>query len=142
MSEDIIFSCNPKDEVEGIPYFARMSHKIRLERDGDLHADYQSNLGGGFDLWICQFLNVEYTDLVNVIRDGASDAEALEWCRERGAKLESPQLDWWVSYMRNRGYSDDLSVILEKRKVEAGFGNRCDIECFFDFIDADEGRLN
>ena len=142
MSEEIIYPVSPKDEIEGIPYFARMCHKIRLERDGELHADYQSNLGGGFGLWICQFLTVEYTELVKVVRDGASDAEALQWAKDQGAKLESPGIDWWLSYMRNRGYADDLAEILEKRKIEAGFGNRDDIASFFDFIDADEGRLN
>ena len=35
----------------------------------------------------------------------------------------------------------DLRARLAQRKEEAGMGDREDIQCFVDFIDADEGRL-
>ncbi len=140
MSDDIIFPCSPQDEVLGIPYFARMCHKIRLERDGDLDKDYQPNLGKGFDKWICELLEIDYADLVKIVHMENSNETVLYWAYENGIKPESPKLDWWLSYMRNRGHNDDLSEKLEKRKVDAGFGGRDDIASFFDFIDAEEGR--
>jgi len=43
--------------------------------------------------------------------------------------------------MRNRGFRDDFAELLQTRKEQAGFGERDEIKAFFDFIDADEGRL-
>lgn len=140
MSDDIIYPRSPKDEVLDLPYFARMCHKIRLMRDGDLHADYQPNLGKGFDLWTCELLDIQYDDLVKVVQAEPSDETALYWAYENGSKPCELKLKWWLSYMRNRGYNDDLSEVLETRKVDAGFGGRDDIASFFDFIDAEEGR--
>jgi len=140
MSEEMIYPKSPREEVGGIPYFVRMCDKIRKFAAGELHEDYHANLGKGFDLWTCQFLGIDYQDLVDVVTSGKSDEEALEWAFAQAGKPQPPQLDWWLSYMRNRGYKDELSERLEERKVEAGFGGRDDIACFFDFIDAEEGR--
>ncbi len=141
MSEETIMPCSPKVEVLGIPYFARMCDKIRLERDGKLGADYQPNLGLGMDLWTCQLLEIDYLDLVKIARMEKNDETVLYWAFETGVKPEVPVLDWWKSYMRNIGYNDDYSEKLEMRKIEAGFGGRDDIQTFFDFIDADEDRI-
>ncbi|MGY8651523.1 MAG: hypothetical protein ACKVKM_12055, partial [Verrucomicrobiia bacterium] len=35
----------------------------------------------------------------------------------------------------------DLRARLAQRKEDTGMGDRNDIQCFVDFIDADEGRL-
>ena len=35
----------------------------------------------------------------------------------------------------------ELRALLHRRKEDAGFGDRDDIQCFVDFIDADEERL-
>ncbi|HEU0274181.1 MAG TPA: hypothetical protein VFQ83_06615 [Candidatus Udaeobacter sp.] len=43
--------------------------------------------------------------------------------------------------MRKRGWNDEISEILERRKKETGMTDRPDIQTFFQFIDADEGRL-
>jgi hypothetical protein len=43
--------------------------------------------------------------------------------------------------MRKRGWNDDVSEILERRKKEAAMADRSDIQTAFQFIDADEGRL-
>ena len=117
-----------------------MCHKIRLHAAGDLHEDYQPNLGKGFDLWTCQFFGVEYADLVEKVKSGADDEAVLAWVRETGASRSELEQDWWLSYMRNRGHRDDLSEILESRKQEAGLGNREDVVSFFGFIDAEEGH--
>jgi hypothetical protein len=43
--------------------------------------------------------------------------------------------------MRKRGWNDELSEILKRRKKEAGMAGRSEIQTMFTFIDADEGRL-
>ena len=134
------YPCSPKDEIEGLIYFPRLCDKIRLMKDGLLADDYHANLGGGMDLWICQFLGVDYDELAKIVRDGASDSEALAWARENGTARPDYEAAWWNAYMRTRGFRDDLSERLATRIEESGFGGRTDILSFMDYIDADEGR--
>ncbi|WP_026292675.1 DUF5069 domain-containing protein [Rubritalea marina] len=141
MQVDTVYPRSTKDEIDGLPYFLRMCHKVRLHAAGELGDDYQANLGKGMDLWTCQLLQVEYQELVHFITaSGADDRAALDWCYENGTKPESPIKDWWCSYMRNCGFQDGLSERLLMRVAEAGLQNRPDIHTFFDFIDAEEGR--
>ncbi len=140
VNQTSIFPKSPLEEVGGIPYFVRMCDKIRLEASGDLHADYLSNLGGGFDKWTCEYLRIDYLDLVAKVQSGLNDSEALEWAVSVGGERTSEERDWWLSYMLNRGHRDDLSELLEKRKSESELEGRDDIVSFFGLIDADEGR--
>ena len=43
--------------------------------------------------------------------------------------------------MRKRGWNDEVSEMVVRRKTEAGMTDRSDIQTSFQFIDADEGRL-
>ena len=43
--------------------------------------------------------------------------------------------------IEQRGWNDELSEILKRRKKEAGMAGRSEIQTMFTFIDADEGRL-
>ncbi|GAA5496827.1 protein of unknown function [Rubritalea squalenifaciens DSM 18772] len=140
MSTATTFPRSPKDEIDGIPYFPRMVDKIRKFAAGELHEDYHKNLGKALDLWTCQLLKIEYSELVDFVQGGATDEEALAWSFEKGGKPEATVKEWWCSYARNRGFRDDLSEKLELRKAEAGMADRHDICSFFDFMDAEEGR--
>ncbi|MGJ8658045.1 MAG: DUF5069 domain-containing protein [Akkermansiaceae bacterium] len=131
---------SPFEEVGGIPYFVRMCDKIRLDAAGKLSADYQSNLGGGFDKWACEYLGVDYADLVAKVQSGLDDVAALAWAQSAGVARSAVEREWWICYMRNRGCRDDIGELFLKRKSEYGFGDRADIMSFFDLIDADEGR--
>ena len=42
--------------------------------------------------------------------------------------------------MRKRGWNDEISETLKRRKKESGMAGRSEIETMFAFIDADEGR--
>lgn len=132
---------SPRDEVSGYVYFARLCSKVRLRAAGKLDPDFYPNMGKAMDLWTCQFLHVNYEDLSQVILGGASDQEALEWCWENGTKPSQHELEWWNSYMRNRGIRDDMTEKLVFRKAEAGWEDRDEILSFFDYLDADDGRL-
>src|SRR5690606_30117729 len=132
--------CSPRLETDGIIYFPRLCDKVRLQAAGSLHPDYHGNLGKGMDLWTCQFLGVAYDDLAGVIRDGASDGEALAWARGTGTGRPDHEAAWWRAYMTTRGFRDDLAERLSQRKAESGFAHRDDIQTFMDYIDADEGR--
>ena len=141
MTHTVGFPRSPKDEIDDLPYFLRMCDKIRIHADSKLHSDYHPNLGKAMDLWTCQLLKVDYADLVKfIIQIGADDRAALDWCYEKGEKPESPVKDWWCSYLRNCGYNDQLSAKLAQRKADDGLAHRDDINTFFDYMDAEEGR--
>jgi len=131
---------SPKDELHGIPYLPRLCDKIRLHAAGELEPEYHANLGRGMDLWTCQFLGVDYAALSERVQTGASDADILEWARKEGVQRPDYEFAWWKSYMLTRGFRDDLSQRLIERKAESGMSDRHDIQCFMDYIDADEGR--
>jgi hypothetical protein len=42
--------------------------------------------------------------------------------------------------MRKRGWNDEITEILKRRKKEAGMAGHPEIDTMFAFIDADEGR--
>ncbi len=138
---DYIPPASPRDEVHGYVYFARLCSKVRLRSSGALDPEFEPNMGKAMDAWTCQFLHVDYEDLKHVILDGATDEQALEWCWENGKRPDEHELEWWSSYMRNRGFRDDFTEKLVFRKEEAGWQDRDEIQSFFDYLDADDGRL-
>jgi hypothetical protein len=117
-----------------------MLDKIRLMDAGKLHPDLHQNLGRGMDLWLCQFLGVDYEELKSKVLSGASDQEALAWAREHGLSRTDYELAWFTAYMKTRGFRDDLSERLAERKKEAPHTDREDVLTFMDYIEADEGR--
>ena len=139
MAESI--PCSPRLETDGVLYFPRLCDKIRLHQAGELHPGYHANLGSGMDLWTCQFLGVGYDSLAEIVKGGASDDEAMTWCRANGTQRADHEAQWWRCYMLTRGFRDDLSERLAQRIKESGFQDRTDILTFMDYIDADEGRL-
>ena len=118
-----------------------MLDKIRLYAKGELHPEYHANLGKGFDEKCVTFLRITYNQLVERVKQGGSDEEILQWCFSVGRKPSADGVYVWNEFMRKRGWSDEVSQTLERRKREAGMADRSEIETAFQFIDADEGRL-
>lgn len=131
---------SPHEKVGTLVYFGRMLDKIRLHAAGKLPADYIPNLGDGFDKACVQLLGLPYDTVVERVKQGGSDEELLAWCREKGRPLIDQDMYVWNEFMRKRGWNDSGSERLQQRKAEGGFGGRDDIQTFFDYIDADEGR--
>lgn len=131
---------SPRVMVEDLVYFGRMLDKIRLEKAGQLPADYRENLGQGFDKACCEFLGVGYEKLKERVRQGGTDAEILEWCGKQGKARDVEERKIWSVYLSKRGWRDEMSDRLVFRKKEAGWEGRNEIQTFFDYIDADEGR--
>ncbi len=129
---------NSNEKVGGIVYFGRMLDKIRLNSQGKLPADYHKNLGIGFDGRCVRFLHLDYQALVKRVAHGGSDLEILDWCFQKGQKPTDEEIEVWNGFLSKRGWRDDASESLEKSKRENGFGNRSDIQTYFDFHKADE----
>jgi hypothetical protein len=131
---------SPYVKVGGLVYFARMLDKIRQHAKGELPLDYQTNLGRGFDASCAAFLRIDYNKLVERVKEGGSDEEILHWCFDNGRQPSEAEIYVWDEFMRKRGWNDEVSGTLKRRKKEAGMAGRSEIETMFSFIDADEGR--
>jgi Domain of unknown function (DUF5069) len=132
---------SPTEKVRGLFYFGRMLDKIRLHANDELPDDYHANLGKGFDEKCVNFLLINYDQLVQRVKRGGTDEEILQWCFENGRKPNENDIYVWNEFMRKRGWNDEVSEILERRKEDAGMSDRSDIQTAFQFIDADEERL-
>jgi gluconokinase len=132
---------SPSEKVGGLFYFGRMLDKIRLHAKGELPPDYHANLGKGFDEKCANFLRINYDQLVERVKRGGMDEEILQWCLENGRRPDETDVYVWNEFMRKRGWNDEVSQILKRRKREAGMTDRSEIQTSFQFIDADEGRL-
>jgi len=126
--------------VGGLVYFGRMLDKIRSHAKGELPPDYQANLGKGFDGSCVRLLEVDYDQLVERAKQGGTDDEILRWCFSMGRQPSDDEIRVWNEFMRKRGWNDEVSETLERRKKEAGMAARSEIETMFAFIDADERR--
>lgn len=131
---------SPAAKVGGIVYFGRMLDKIRAHAKGNLPEDYQPNLGKGFDRSCVEFLEINYDELATRTKEGGTDEEILAWCFAKGRRPTEDQMHIWNEWMRKRGWNDDVSEMLIRRKREAGMEGQAEIETMFQFIDADERR--
>ena len=131
---------SPSAKVGGLVYFGRMLDKIRAHAKHELPEEYQANLGKGFDDFCVKFLRVNYDDLVARVKEERTDEEILWWCFDIGGRPSETEIFIWNEFMRKRGWNDDISSTLKRRKKEAGMAGRSEIETMFAFIDADEGR--
>ena len=131
---------SPQVEVGGLVYFGRMVDKLRLEQAGRLPEDYRENMGKGFDQACVNFLGVGYEKLRERVRQGGSDEEILDWCGVKGKAKDAEERKVWSAYLAKRGWRDEMADRLDFRKKEAGWESRSEIQTFFDYIAADEGR--
>src|ERR1019366_10738265 len=95
-----IYPKSPREMVGGMRYFARLLDKIRLHARGELGADYHENLGktNAADGVICNFLRVNYAELRERVLAGGKHEEILEWCYEKGRRLNEGELGGWDGF--------------------------------------------
>ena len=128
------------EKVGGIVFFGRMLDKIRLNAAGQLPPGY--NLGTAdrtwFDARCTRFLGVEYAAVVARARGGGTDEEILEWCFQQGRRPSPEEIEIWNGFMVTYGWRDGSKEELAEVKRKRGFGERDDIQTWFDFHRADE----
>jgi len=134
------FPRSPHDRIHGLVYFLRMVDKIRLHAEGELGEDYIPNLGKAFDARCSSFLGINYDALVTAVVGGLSDEEAWNWAAAHGKVPTEEQIEVWNGFMLKRGWRDEATETLLRRKKEGGFETRDDIQTMFDYLDLDEGR--
>ena len=123
-------------------WFPRMLDKIRLHARGELPVEYIPWLGKGFDGRCLRYLRVDYDALVARVLQGGTDAEILQWCFTQGRVLSEEDIAIWSDFLRKRGWRDSSAVLadLEDSKKQSGLGHRAELDTYFRFNDADEGR--
>lgn len=134
------FPRSPYDKIGGLYYFGRMFDKVVLLEAGELPDDYLDNIGTGFDKRCCNFLDISYEQFKELVNSGSSVEATLEAAYKIGRRPSEEEMEIWNEFLRKRGWNDEATEILEKRKRESGFENRTEIRTMFDYLDADEGR--
>ena len=133
---------SPKEMTSGMMYFPRMLDKIRLHARGELGEEYRANLGipKSADGACLNFLRVNYDDLCKRVQQGGTDEEILEWCYEKGRRLNEGDLMVWNGFASKLGWNDFATPMLEEQKKKYGITHRTDIVTIPDLMDLDEKR--
>ena len=134
---------SPRHQTGGLFVFARILDKIRLDAAGQLPAGYHVGIVPGnrtFDDRVCRLLGVDFDALKARTLASGSDEEVLEWCFAHGRRPDAEQVEIWNGFISKRGWRDSAQSGFDKAKAEAGFAAREDIQCYFDLMDAEEGR--
>ncbi len=137
--------CSPYDKEAGLVWVPRMLDKARLMREGELHEDYQPNLGKGHDGRCCTFLQVDYEEITRRIADGRDDSAVVEWCFESGRRPNDLDIELWNGFTAKLGWRDEnerISAAFADRKKAYGIEDREDIQTFFQLIEYDEDRAS
>lgn len=125
--------------VGRLVHFGRMLDKIRLHVSGRLPADYQANLGIGFDGRTCSFLGIDYARLRDRTLEGGCDEAILQWAHDHGGPRSDDQCEIWNRFMMKLGWRDDRAPVLQERIASHRYEGNA-IETMFDFNDFDEDR--
>jgi hypothetical protein len=139
---NFIFPRSPRETMCGWMHLPRYIDKIRLHLAGQLHPDYQPNLGQGFDgLWL-KTAGVTHEQMLDVVRSSITDGQVADWVRHN-VKRTDQEKQAHAQAMLAYPKPDDAAgqERLQQRKAAAGLAHRSDIRCFVDFIDADEKRI-
>ncbi len=135
---------SPKETIAGLMYFPRMLDKTRMRTRGELHEDYHPNLGNPTkaDGVICNFLRVKFDELSNRVQEGGSDEEILEWCYEKGRRLNQGDIVVWNGFISKLGWNDFATPMLEEQKRKLCVADRTDIATIPDLMDLEEKRTS
>ena len=130
--------------MAGWTYLPRFIDKIRLAGAGELHSDYQPNyLSKGFDAKWLETAGLEAEEFVAMVNNTITDGQVADWISEN-VEVDEATRDLFNDAVGNYGADEanpELRQRLAQRKEEASMGDRDDVQCLVDFIDADEGRL-
>jgi hypothetical protein len=137
----IIYPRSPRETMCGWMHLPRYIDKIRLHFAGKLHSDYQPNFGKGFDgLWL-EFAGVDEKQFLEVVRNSVTDGEVCDWVLKNVKKPDSVKNEHRQRMMNYPKKDDaDGQERLKMRKGQSGLSHRDDVQCFVDYIDADEKR--
>ncbi|MGI8964803.1 MAG: DUF5069 domain-containing protein, partial [Limisphaerales bacterium] len=139
---EIIYPRSPREVMSGWVCLPRFVDKIRLHLAGKLHLDYQENFTHGFDGAWLKAAGLTPEQFIEVVKNSITDGEVADWVLKNVKKSDAEKAahrEQVLNYGRNG--DEALQARLKLRKEQNGLAHRDDIQCFVDFIDADEKRI-
>jgi hypothetical protein len=143
MSDAIIYPRSAREVMAGWAYLPRFVDKIRLHLAGRLHPDYQENFAHkGFDAKWLAAAGLTADQFIPVVRDSLTDGQVCDWVAKHVVRSAAEKAAFNQAAL-DYGRENDPAVKarLKMRKEQSGLSHREDIQCFVDYIDADERRL-
>jgi hypothetical protein len=138
---EIIYPRSPRETMCGWMHLPRYIDKIRLHLVGKLHPDYQANFGKGFDAIWLELAGVDEKQFVEVVRNSITDGQVADWVLKNAAKPDSVKASHRERMLNYPAKGNaEMQERLKLRKQQSGLSHRDDIQCFVDYIDADEKR--
>lgn len=139
---NIIYPRSPRETIDGWHHLPRYLDKIRLHLAGKLHADYQENLGKGFDgMWL-KAAGVTHEQMIEVVKNSVIDGEVCDWVHHHVKKSPAEKTALWQDVLSCPKAGDEAAnARFKTRKKQSGIAHRDEIQCFVDYIDADEKRI-
>ena len=137
----MIYPRSPRETMAGWIYLPRFVDKIRLHLAGRLHPDYQENFTKGLDGAWLKHAGVRAEEFIEVVRNSIIDGQVADWVLKnvRKSDVEKAAHRQFTLTLGN-AENPEMHERLKMRKSQAGLAHRDDIQCFVDFIDADEKR--
>jgi hypothetical protein len=125
----------------GWVYLPRFVDKIRLDLAGKLHTDYQANFTKGFDGAWLKAAGVTAEQMIEAVKNSITDGQVADWVAKNVHKSDVEKAAF-NNFVLNRGREGgEVAARLNLRKKESGLEHRDDLQCFVDYIDADEKRI-
>ncbi len=143
MSNDLVYPRSARETMAGWAYLPRFVDKIRLHLAGKLRADYQENFAHkGFDAKWLEAAGLTADSFIALVKSTITDGQVCDWVA-KNVKKSAEEKAAFNTAVLNYGRGDDpaLKARLQMRKEQSGLGQRDDIQCFVDYIDADEKRI-
>ena len=139
---NLIYPRSPRETMDGWHYLPRYIDKIRLYLTGKLHADYQENLGKGFDGFWLKAAGLTHEQFLNIVKNTVTDGEVCDWVNQNVKKTAAEKEAHWQDVL-SRPLANDAAACarFKMRKEQSGLTHRDDLQNFVDYIDADEKRL-
>ncbi|HLX95080.1 MAG TPA: DUF5069 domain-containing protein [Verrucomicrobiae bacterium] len=139
---DIIYPRSPRETMDGWMYLPRYIDKIRLHLAGKLHADYQENLGKGFDAMWLKNAGVTHEQMLDLVKKSITDGEVYDWVRQHAKKTPADKAAHARDMLSRPLPGDEAAhARLKMRKEQCGGLHRDDVKTFVDVIDLDEKRI-
>ena len=139
---DVIYPRSPREVMDGWVHLPRFIDKIRLHLAGKLSPDYRPNFTKGFDGWWLETAALKADDFIAVVKETITDGQVCDWVRQnvrRSAEEKAAFREKLFGY--GRVGDEQVKSRFAARKLQAGFGDREDVQCFIDLIEADEKRI-
>ena len=138
---NIIYPRSPREVMSGWVYLPRFVDKIRLHLAGKLQPDYQENFTKGFDGAWLKAASVSAEQMIEVVKNSVTDGEVADWVAKNVRKSDAEKAAFRDFILKRGTEGGEITERLKMRKQQAGLEHRDDIQCFVDFIDADEKRI-